>query len=264
MNDKLIARNKKNQRALRSLGEAGPAKSLDEEWRSMNAALKRLGGVMRPLQARSVARLIVALDLTGSRAESLKQAQKATAAMFEAIKSIGAVAVKLVYFRGSCECKAGAWHDDAGIVSRSMLSLSCKTGETQIARVLRLALAEKESVSGLVFIGDHCEDDAGELLALADTLGGRSLPLFIFHEIVDHDSRALDARPLFEQMAKRSGGVYVEFKPDSGAVLKELLANVAAFSASGAEGVGRMALPATSEARQLQSRLMLGSGKQEH
>jgi uncharacterized protein with GYD domain len=256
MNDKLLQRTNGNQ----------PVKSLDEQWALMNAALERLGqgGKMEPLSARRVGRLIVALDLTSSRAESLRQARKATAAMFAAIRSIGAVAVKLVYYRGDHECKAGAWHDDAEIVSRSMLSLSCKAGETQIARVLKLALAEREKISGVVFIGDHCEDDADELLHLAATFGKRSLPLFIFHEIVDHDIRALDARPVFKDMAKRSGGVYVEFRPDSGAVLKELLSNIAALSAGGVEGVKRMTLPATPEARQLRERLLLGSGNQKH
>ena len=63
-------------------------KAFDDEWRTMNAALERLGR-MGPLERRSIGRLIVALDLTGSRAESLKQARKATAAMFEAIGAIG-------------------------------------------------------------------------------------------------------------------------------------------------------------------------------
>jgi len=252
MSNEIIQRSKSNQ----------TIRSLDGEWRLMNAALERLGqriGVSCEALAKQ-GRLIVALDLTGSRAESLKQARKATAAMFEAIRSIGAVAVKLAYYRGSSECKAGAWHDDAERVCRSMLSLSCESGETQIARILRLALTEKEKLSGIVFIGDHCEESPEELMGLAATLGKRSLPLFIFHEIVDYDSRALEAKPVFERMAKLSGGIYVEFRPDSGAVMRELLSNVAAFSANGIQGVERMALPTTSEARQLRGRLLLGSG----
>ena len=161
------------------------------------------------------------------------------------IKAVGAVAVKLAYYRGDHECRAGAWHKDADTVTGAMLSLCCKAGYTQIARMLKLALAEKEKLSGVVFIGDHCEDDEPELLHLAATLGKRSIPLFIFHEIVDHDSRALDARPVFERMAKLSGGVYAEFKPDSGAVLRELLSTVAAFSAAGHEGVKQVAEPVT-------------------
>ncbi len=233
-------------------------KPLDEQWRLMNAALERLGqsGKTPSLASRRTGRLIVALDLTGSRAESLKQARKATAAMFDAIRSIGAVAVRLAYYRGSCECKAGAWHDDAEKVCRSMLSLSCESGETQIARVLRLALAEKEKLSGVVFIVDHCEEYPEELLALAETLGIRSLPLFIFHECADRDAWSLQAKPLFQRMAKLSGGVYVEFRPDSGAVLKELLSNVAALSAGGVQAVERMAMPTSSAARQLRGSLL--------
>ena len=147
--------------------------------------------------------------------------------------------MKMLYYRGDHECKAGAWRDDAEAVSRAMLSLSCKAGNTQIARVLKLALAEKEKLSGVVFIGDHCEDDAPELLHLAATLGKRSVPLFIFHEIVDYDGRALDARPVFERMAKLSGGVYSEFRPDSGAVIRELLSTVAAFSVAGPWALNR-------------------------
>jgi hypothetical protein len=229
----------------------------------MNAAMQRLGLANRNTggglsAGRSAGRLIVALDLTGSRAESLRQAQKATAQMFAAIKAVGAIAVKLAYYRGS-ECKAGAWHDDAETITGAMLSLSCFTGNTQIARVLKMALEEKEKLSGVVFVGDHCEEGCDDLLHLAAELGKRSIPLFIFHEVVGHDSRALDVRPLFQKMAKLSGGVYSEFRPDSGAVMRELLSTVAAFSVAGPAGVKRVAAPVTVPARQLQARLLLGS-----
>lgn len=176
--------------------------------------------------------------------------------MFDTIKALGAVAVKLVYYRGSDECRATEWHSDPDILSASMRRLSCETGETQIARVLRLALAEKETVCGMVFVGDHCEDDPGELRELAARLGQRSMPLFVFHECADHDERSLNAKPVFKRMAEASGGVYVEFKPDSGVVLREMLGSVGALAAAGAEGVRQAALPKTPEARQLQTRLL--------
>ncbi len=233
--------------------------ALGIERQLMNEALARLRQAESETRARG--RLIFALDLTGSREHSLRQARIATAAMFDAIKAIGRVAVRLVYYRGAKECRASEWHDDPGVLAESMRRLSCKTGQTQIARVLRMALAEDEKVSGVVFVGDHCEDDADDLVKLAQTLGQRSVPLFVFHECADHDQHSLKARPVFERMAEASGGVYVEFRPDSGAVLRELLANVAAFSAAGAEGVRQVALPETPEARKLHGRLLLlGSG----
>jgi hypothetical protein len=68
----------------------------------------------------------------------------------------------------------------------------------------------------------------------------------------------LKAKPIFKRLAEQGGGVYVEFKPDSGTVLKELLSGVAAFSTAGVEGIERMEMPTTSEARQLRRRLLLG------
>jgi hypothetical protein len=70
------------------------------------------------------------------------------------------------------------------------------------------------------------------------------------------------AKPVFKRIADASGGVYVEFKPDSGTVLRELLANVGAFAAAGRDGVKQVALPKTAEARRLQVRLMLGPGEE--
>jgi hypothetical protein len=231
-------------------------KSLSPERRLMNEALARIG----PVEVRETrrGRLIVALDLTGSREHSLRQARIATAAMLDTIKALGAVAVKLAYFRGPDECRTSQWQSDPDVLSQSMRRLSCETGGTQIARVLRLALAETEKVSGVVFVGDHCEDDPGELRELAAALGQRCMPLFVFHECADHDERSLAAKPVFKRMAEASGGVYCEFKPDSGLVLREMLSSVGAFTAAGVEGVKRAALPRTPEARQLQGRLLLG------
>ena len=238
-------------------------KALDAERRLMNEALGRLKRIEQNYNMdRPAGRLIFGLDLTGSREHSLLHARIATAAMFDTIKAIGAIAVKLIYYRGNSECRAGAWHHDPAIVCRSMLTLTCESGATQIARLLRTALTEETRISGVVFVGDHCEDDPAELRRLAQTLGQRSTPLFMFHECADHDNRSLKAKPVFKAMAQLSGGIYVEFKPDSGAILREMLSSVAAFSAAGVQGVKQVAFPRTPEARQLHERLLLGSGPQ--
>jgi hypothetical protein len=232
--------------------------ALEAERRRMSEALARLGKT----DERRAGRLIFGLDLTGSREAGLKQARIATAAMFEAIRTFGSIEVKLVYYRGTSECRESQWCADADVLRRSMLTLSCARGNTQIARLLARVLSEREKLSAVVFVGDHCEDNHEELLRLAELLRGKAIPLFVFHECDDHDQWSLNAKPLFRRMAAISGGVYVEFKPGSGETLKELLRNVAAFSAAGVEGLNRMALPKTAEARQLREglRLMLGAG----
>ena len=229
----------------------------------MLEALARLGETEAapPAAITRTGRLIFGLDLTQSREHSLGEARVATAAMFDAIKAIGRVALKLVYYRGT-DMQSTQWQFDPGALSGYMCRLSCESGYTQIAGFLRLVLEEREELSGVVFVGDDCEEDPEELAGLARKLGEKKVPLFVFHECADNNAHSLTAKPVFKRMAQASGGAYVEFKPDSGEVLRELLSSVAAFSAGGAQGVRRMALPQTTEARQLQGRLLLlGSGQ---
>ena len=240
-------------------------RALDAERRLLNEALTSLDETEKRsvarLNATRAGRLIFGLDLTGSREPGLKQARIATAAMFDAIRNFGRIEVKLVYYRGSRECRESSWCADADVLRRSMLKLSCERGGTQIAKLLRLVLAQNEKLSAVVFVGDHCEDAEDELVQLAGKLGEKHIPLFMFHECADYDDRSLVAQPVFKRMAELSGGVYVEFKPDSGDVLREMLSSIAAFSAGGIEAVERMA-PQTTQAMQLRGhlRLMLGSG----
>ena len=99
--------------------------------------------------------------------------------------------------------------------------------------------------------------ESHELTKLAEALGKRPIPLFIFHECADTDAGALHAKPIFKQMATSSGGVYCEFRPEAGDVLRELLASVAAFSSAGIQGVQQVGRAATPEGQQLQGRLLL-------
>lgn len=234
---------------------------LDRQWRSMNAALERLGRVEargREIETRGAARVIVGVDLTASREWCLREARRAMAAMFDALAALGSIAVKLAYFRGE-DCKAGPWQNDAGAVCRSMLSLSCRSGATQIGRILRLAGNEPGPVSAVVYIGDTAEEDADELAALAHRLGQKRIPVYAFHE------RGRDgewcAREIFEAIAAASGGAYCPFGGQSADALRELLTGVAAYSAAGVEGVKRVGLPVTVEGQQLRARLMLPAGK---
>jgi len=235
------------------------AGSVSDDARAIEAALARIGQeeTETPDRSKRPGRLVFILDLTASRKPSLMRARIATAEMFLAVKRIGAVAVKLIYYRGD-EVVAGAWESDPEAVSRTMRQLSCESGETQIVRALQLAVrGDKEPASGVVFIGDHCQDDPARLVDLAKAFGKRRTPIFVFHECADDNEDALDAKPIFKDLARLSGGAYCEFEPESAEALRELLASVAAFSAAGAEGVKNIPQVQTPEARQLQSRLLL-------
>jgi hypothetical protein len=245
-------------------------KALALERQRMNEALARLGQVEAPVSyetetrgaARRCGRLVFALDLTSSREPGLREARIATAAMFEALQSIGAdrLAVKLAYYRGR-ECKASGWVHDPAALKRAMEKLSCKAGYTQIGKVLRLALAEKDPLSGVVFIGDACEEEPEELYELAAELGEKNIPLYMFHDYGGRDTEGVEgAGQVFEWMAELSHGAYCHFGTRSAAALRELLSTVAAFSAAGIEGVKQVCQVTTAQARQLQNRLLLGPG----
>ncbi len=239
--------------ALERRGSAN--QPLSPERRLMNEALARIGASGTPEVRRG--RLVFILDLTSSRNRGLHQARVATAAMFDAIKRLGSIAVKLIYYRGH-ECKASGWESDPEVVSRAMGRLSCEAGVTQIARALRCVLEqEKESISGVVFIGDHCEDNPEELAHLAAALGEKRIPVFVFHECQDNNGAALHAKLVFKLMAEFSNGIYSEFEPASDLALRELLSSVAAFSTAGIEGIQQIGRVATPQARQLRERLLL-------
>jgi hypothetical protein len=237
----------------------GLVKRNDASVQSTETALAKLKEA-RMLCAPPRARVIFGLDLTSSREANLRKAREATAAMFGAIKGIGTVALKLVYYRGDDECRVSRWHDDPDVLDRYMRELSCEPGKTQIARLLRFVLTENDPVSAVVFVGDHIEDNPDELVAMAPIFGQRGIPVFVFHETSMFDSRASAAKPIFQRLAERSGGAYCEFKSSSGGAVRELLTQVAAFSAGGRAGVRQIEGPNTREAQQLQERLLLGPG----
>src|ERR1017187_3942358 len=102
--------------------------SLTPERRLMNEALARIGRI-DVIETRGAARrpgrLMFAVDLTSSREATLREARIATAAMFEALKSIEAdrLAVKLVYYRGSRE-----WGSSGGGKAYSRIRVSRMRG----------------------------------------------------------------------------------------------------------------------------------------
>ena len=82
-----------------------------------------------------------------------------------------------------------------------------------------------------MFVGDCVEEDGERLAALAGDLGRAGVPVFVFHELGDRE--APKAKPVFEAIARRSGGAYCPFDITSAQQLKELLSAVAVFAVGG-------------------------------
>ena len=175
-------------------------------------------------------RLIFAMDATASRQPTWDRACHLQAEMFQSTQALGGLEVQLVFYRGFKECKASKWMTDAPALAKTMTSVMCLAGQTQIGRILSHALTEagKRRVNALVFVGDCMEEDIDHLGHLAGQLGLKGLPCFIFHE--GHDPIARNA---FEQIAKLSGGACCAFDSSSPKQLQDLLSAVAVYAAGG-------------------------------
>jgi hypothetical protein len=175
-------------------------------------------------------RLIFALDATMSREETWDMACQMQGSMFRTVASIGGLNVQLVYYRGLDECRASRWVTDPGQLAKLMTKISCHAGSTQIGKVLTHAKRETGllKVSAMVFVGDAFEEEADEVVPLAQELGQLNVPTFMFQE---GNSRTVEH--VFREIAKASHGAYCRFDNGSADQLRELLKLVATFAVGG-------------------------------
>jgi hypothetical protein len=175
-------------------------------------------------------RLIFALDATASREATWDTACKLQAEMFREAASAGGLDLQLVYYRGLSECKASGWISDPARLGKIMSAIMCRSGETQIGRVLDHAVKETRllPVSALVFVGDAFEEQADTIVPAAHKLGRLGVRVFMFQE---GDDRAVEQ--VFRQIADATKGAYCRLDQGSARQLAELLRAVAAFAAGG-------------------------------
>jgi len=175
-------------------------------------------------------RLLFAIDATASRQPTWDRASHLQQEMFRASGKVASLAVQLCYYRGFAEFKASPWLTDSATLARLMGQVHCEGGHTQIARLLRHALAEhgKASVRALVFIGDAIEESPDTLCDLGGQCGILKLPLFLFQE-----GRDPQVERTFRTMARVSGGAYARFDSSSADVLAGLLGAVASYARGG-------------------------------
>jgi hypothetical protein len=175
-------------------------------------------------------RLIFAMDATASREPAWDRACQIQGRMFEAADRLGGLEIQLAFYRGLGEFEASAWYADANNLKRRMTSVFCLAGETQIAKVLRQAIAEtkRRKVNALIFVGDCAEEDIDTLCNYAGELGLLGVPAFLFHEGDDPI-----ARRAFKQIARLTNGAYCPFDSQSPGMLADLLRAVAVYAAGG-------------------------------
>jgi hypothetical protein len=177
------------------------------------------------------AHVIFALDATMSRAWSWDVSARSTADMFAAAAGLGALDVQLVYFRGWHECVASRWLSDPHALATIMSTVSCRAGETQIAKVFSHArkVHAQQKVDALILISDACEEPAETLYAEARELG---VPVFLFQEGTDGH-----VAEVYSTIARITHGAHVEFNAGAAQRLTELLRAVVAFATGGVKAL---------------------------
>jgi hypothetical protein len=204
-----------------------PARSTGAE---IDAFLAKVAATPRRPRQAARGRLIFAMDATASRQPTWDQACELQAEMFGAAKDLGGLEVQLVFYRGWRECRASPWTQDPDALRECMTGVMCRSGLTQIGRVLRHALKElgRRAVNALVFVGDRMEEDPEQLTARAGDLGLRGVPVFVFQE-----GRDPVAERTFRAIARLSGGAWCPFDQGSADQLRRLLSAIATFAAGG-------------------------------
>ncbi len=149
-------------------------KSKRDDGSDIDAFLQRTRA-MATATAGQRGRLIFALDATASRQPTWDAACEIQAEMFHEVSGLN---VQLVYFRGHDECRASGWISSGDRLANLMRRITCKTGGTQIGKVLTHTRreTEKNKVQALVYVGDCMEESADELAHAAATLGVPVLP----------------------------------------------------------------------------------------
>jgi len=178
----------------------------------------------------STGRLIFALDATMSRQETWDAACSMQGDMFRTVASIGGLNVQLVYYRGLDECRASRWVTDPEQLAKLMIKINCHAGHTQIGKVLTHAKRETGllKVAAVVFVGDAFEEEADEVVSIAQQLGQLNTPVFMFQE---GGSRTVER--VYREIVKASNGAYCRFDSGSADQLRELLKLVATFAVGG-------------------------------
>jgi hypothetical protein len=175
-------------------------------------------------------RLIFAIDATMSRQPTWDRATEIQSEMFHVAQSMGGLAVQLVFFRGAGEFEASPWATTPAALADRMRSVTCRSGFTQLHRVLTHAAEEagRAKVGALVYVGDCFEENPDLVAGAAGKLALLGVPAFMFHE-----GHHPNAEAVFREVARLTKGVYAQFDAGAAKRLKELLGAAAAYATGG-------------------------------
>ena len=181
-----------------------------------------------PISNKQINRLILGIDATASREATWDIATSLHSDIFSVAEKT--LQIQLAYYRGIGDFKASEWTQSPQSLRSTMEKVQCLGGRTQISRFLQHCYTEalNNTLKGIVFIGDCCEEEPKEIIELAGKIGILGIPIFVFQEGND-----AFANTVFRQIAKISRGAHSPFSVDSAKTLAELLEAVISYVVRG-------------------------------
>lgn len=197
---------------------------------SIEAFLEKASRVPAPLDSNSVGKLVFAMDATASREACWDMACQTQADMFSQTSVIGKLQIQLCYYCGYEQFYASEWTQNAPQLQQIMASVRCKSGQTQLKRVIdhTVSLTKSHKINALVFVGDCMEEVIEDVLTSAGQLALKGIPVFLFHE-----GNNQIAESTFRRIANMTNGAYCKFDQSSADQLRNLLNAVAIFAVGG-------------------------------
>lgn len=210
----------KKSKALDRIRAATPAKPLADGLRRGDLLSAAITPQQRP-------RLVFAFDATASREPAWDKAREVTDALFTALP--GELDVALAVHGGGWVLTFTRFSSDARFFRDQAAAVQCQAGSTALVRLME-QVREHAGVKVLVYIGDCFEEVPSAAYEQADALRLRGTRAILFHDASTSDQ---NAREVFEEIARRTGGVCLDFHGARPGDLRDILEAVAVLAYGG-------------------------------
>ena len=213
---------KKSNDVLERIRNATPAKQTDSSAIADRAALH--AAALKPRRPR----LVFAMDATASRQGAWDEAKKATDTLFTALP--GELDIALAVHSGSTVKVFTDFSNDVATFRDHAASVSCVAGMTRLVDIMGKTRSHSD-VRVFLYIGDCFEESERDAYAAADAFRARGI-----RAIMMHDSKGgggPNDRQVFEEIARRTGGVCIDFHGGDRQGLKDIFEAVAVLAAGG-------------------------------
>ena len=210
----------KTSKALERIRAATPAKPLATGLRRADLLATAITPQQRP-------RLVFAFDATASREPAWDAARQVTDALFSALP--GQLDVALAVHGGGLVHTFTEFSSDARVFRDQAAAVTCRAGSTALISVMEQVRAHA-GVKVLLYIGDCFEEVPSAAFEQAEALRLRGVRAILFHDAVTGNQQA---RLVFEEIARRTGGACLDFHGANPGDLRDILEAVAVLAYGG-------------------------------